>query len=140
MKPLLIAFSLLFSFFCSAQENAEFRFAYNEKSVTLLSTVEEVSHPLDEDDDLTFTERLNLYIAMHLDETKVFGEDKSSTLLTLRFSEYGVLQEISTLGENAVLNKAAESIFSDFVGHTFHNTGSQGNFAVEYNIPIVIKH
>ncbi len=140
MKPLLVAFSLLFSFLCSAQQEAEFRFAYNTGNRTLLSSIEEIFHPLDEDSELTFTERLNLYIATYLDETKITGDDKSSTLLTLRFSEDGTLQEVSTLGENAQLNDAAENLFQGFIGHAFHFGDSPLKIAVEYNVPIVIKH
>lgn len=140
MKPVLFVFSLLFSLLANAQEQAEFRFAFNSENKTVLSSIEEVVHPLAEDTELTFTERINLYIATHLDETKILGEDISSTLLTLRFSDQSILQEVSTLGENPTLNAAAEDLFNSFIGHNFQMGNSPVKIAVEYNIPIVIKH
>lgn len=140
MKTLLILLSLSVSALIFGQKREQFLIAYNVGNKNGLSAVSEDTEDFHEGIELTFTEKINIYIARNLDNSKVFGEGKSSTLLSLKFGRDGILTEISTIGENANLNVAAENLFSPLIGKQLITSENNAKIVTEYNIPIVIKH
>lgn len=138
MKNILTAMLMFFGLCISAQDKEQFLFAYNDGNKTVLSEL--AVQNLAVEPEFPFTEMLNTYVANKLDTSKISGEGKSTTLLSLKFREDGTLEDISSIGENEQLNYAAELVFSEFIGRAFNLGSYQYEIPLEFNIPIVIQH